>query len=306
MPKFENKYIHCVWDDGLKGKKVFYSDSISELRKVVEGNDQNHTDVIVDYYAEDYPFSFGSKSYFAFCYWDPNYDLKVQFEKGKTIQGYFRAMDDWYDLPDPSWIDTEMYRVKPEPEKDSEFETTISLFEERFVHKVWSDELIGKKAFFADYEDDLERFVEDDNQNFYGIVVRTFGDGHFPFQMENGEHYAFCYCDPYLKYKVAFQQGREIEALMPSGVWRTVKNPKWVYPPENYRIKPEEEFVRTVTNRELAEWLARGNGEICMYGIRSSYLNYENDNEPVAEAALVRKWDDEGWHRPTSQYLELD
>lgn len=319
MPKFENKYIHCVWDDGLKGKKVFYSDSISELRKIVEENDQNHTDVIVDYYAEDFPFSFGSKSYFAFCYCDPNYDLKVQFEQGKTIQGYFRAMDEWYDLPDPSWIDTEMYRVKPEPEIDSEFETTISLFEERFVHRVWSDELIGKKAFFADYEDDLKAFVEDENKNFYGTVIRKFGDGRFPFQMENGGHYAYCYCDPYLELKITFKQGKEIEALMPDGIWQTIENPEFVYPPENYRIKSKvvidnKEFVRTdkyckkpaVTNRELAEWLARGNGEILMYGIRSSYLNYENDGEPVAEAAFVRKWNDEGWHKPTHQYLESD
>lgn len=322
MPKFENKHCYCVWEDCLIGKKVFFADNISKLKTLVESNDQSCTGLIVDRYDDNFPFYIEGYGNFPFCYWDPIYEFKVAFEQGKTIQGYFRAMDEWYDLPDPEWVDDIQYRVKPEPEtepeKDSGFETTISLFEERFVHRVWSDELLGKKAFFADYKDDLKAFVEDENKNFYGTVVRKFGDERFPFQMENGGHYAYCYCDHYLELKIAFKRGKEIEALMPDGIWQTVENPEFVYPLENYRIKSKvvidnKEFVRTdkyckkpaVTNRELAEWLARGNGEICMYGIRSSYLNYENDNEPVAEA-LVRKWDDEGWHRPTHQYLESD
>lgn len=316
MPKFENKYCYCTWEDCLTGKKVFFADSIGVLKKLVENNDESCFDVVVEHYNEDFPFYVDGYGRFAFCYWDPNYEFKVAFEQGKTIQGFFRAIDEWCDMPDPSWVDDIQYRIKPEPEpepkKEEEFniETEITLFDKKYVHKVWIDELKGKKVFFADYEDDLERFVEDDNQNFYGTIVRPFGDGRLPFHMENGEYYAFCYCDPYLELKTALKQGKTIQALMPSNTWEDVKNPKWCYPPEEYRIKPESEFVRTdkyyekpVTNRELAEWLARGNGEICMSDIRLSYHNYEEDDKPVTEM-FVRKWDDV-WHRPTRQYLGL-
>lgn len=312
MPKFENKHCYCVWEDCLIGKKVFFADNISKLKTLVESNDQSCTGLIVDRYDDNFPFYIEGYGNFPFCYWDPIYEFKVAFEQGKTIQGYFRAMDEWYDLPDPEWVDDIQYRVKPEPEtepeKDSGFETTISLFEERFVHRVWSDELLGKKAFFADYEDDLKAFVEDDNKNFYGTVARKFGEGRFPFHMENGEYYAYCYCDPYLEYKVAFQQGKEIEALMPSGVWQTVENPKFVYPPENYRIKLEKESEKLATNRQLAEWLARGNGEIRFYkenessNTKLSYYNYENDDE-LATEVLVRTWEDVDWEKPTLKYL---
>jgi hypothetical protein len=313
MPKFENKHCYCVWEDCLIGKKVFFADSIGVLKKLVENNDQSCFDVVVEHYSEDFPFYVDGYGRFAFCYWDPIYEFKVAFEQGKTIQGYFRAMDEWYDLLDPEWVDDIQYRVKPEPEtepeKDSEFETTISLFEERFVHKVWSDELIGKKAFFADYEDDLKTFVEDDNRNFYGTVVRKFGGGRFTFHMENGEHYAYCYCDPYLEYKIAFQQGKEIEALMPDGIWQTVENPKFVYPPENYRIKSKE-YEKPVTCRQLAEWLAKGNGEYKIEGMNRCYSEYwynEDDlDELVSAKTWVRAWVDKNWHKPTLQYFGLN
>lgn len=331
MPKFENKYCYCTWEDCLVGKKVFFADTISVLKKIVENNDQDCYNVVVENHNEDFQFYIDGYGRFAFCYWDPNYEFKVAFEQGKTIQGFFRAIGEWCDMPDPSWVDDIQYRIKPEQEpkhesepKKEEFniETEISLFDKKYVHKVWIDELKGKKAFFADYEDDLERFVEEDNRNFYGTIVRLFGDGRFPFQMEDGGYYAFCYCDPYLELKTAFKQGKTIQALMPSNTWEDVKNPKWCYPPEEYRIKPEpelekEDVVETdkygenlVTCRQLAEWLARGNGEYKMEGIHRCYYEYwyhEDDSDVlVSEKAWVRKWGEKTWYKPTRQYLGLN
>ena len=31
MELFDKKFIYCVWDDELKGKKVFYADEIDNL-----------------------------------------------------------------------------------------------------------------------------------------------------------------------------------------------------------------------------------------------------------------------------------
>ena len=61
---------------------------------------------------------------------------------------------------------------------------------------------------------------------------------------------------------------------------------------------------RLATNRELAMWLSKGNGEICMSDIKLTYHQYDKDDEPVTDI-LVRKWCDDGWYKPTRQYLGL-
>ena len=61
---------------------------------------------------------------------------------------------------------------------------------------------------------------------------------------------------------------------------------------------------RLATNRELAMWLSKGNGEIRMSDIKLTYHQYEKDDELVTDI-LVRKWCDDGWHKPTCQYLGL-
>ena len=65
------------------------------------------------------------------------------------------------------------------------------------------------------------------------------------------------------------------------------------------------------TNRELARWLAEGNGEMrkdtCM-ATAYSFLSYDNSlaNNPVCAYIEVRKWSDTEWHKPTREYLGLE
>lgn len=74
---------------------------------------------------------------------------------------------------------------------------------------------------------------------------------------------------------------------------------------------PEELKPKPVTYRELARWLAKGNGEvkdeddegtICM----NRFYWEGQENNPVKDSLLVRKWDDTEWHKPTSEYLGLE
>lgn len=60
-----------------------------------------------------------------------------------------------------------------------------------------------------------------------------------------------------------------------------------------------------VTYRELARWLAEGNGEVMWANNVLSNLNYSTDEENKAldESLSVRKWDDKEWHEPTREYL---
>lgn len=67
----------------------------------------------------------------------------------------------------------------------------------------------------------------------------------------------------------------------------------------------------TVTNRELAKWLAQGNGEMrkdtCMATVYS-FLSYDNSlaNNPVNAYIKVRRWTDTEWVSPTREYLGLE
>lgn len=73
---------------------------------------------------------------------------------------------------------------------------------------------------------------------------------------------------------------------------------------------PEAPKPRRATNRELAKWLAHGNGELNVNGCSSIYQDCSYDigkeNEIADEFLRVRKWDDTDWHEPTADYLGLE
>ena len=85
------------------------------------------------------------------------------------------------------------------------------------------------------------------------------------------------------------------------------ENSTWQHCAEIPKV-PELELV---TYRELARWLAEGNGEvkdendegtICM----SRFYWEGQENNAVEDSIHVRKWDDTEWHKPTREYLGLE
>ena len=71
---------------------------------------------------------------------------------------------------------------------------------------------------------------------------------------------------------------------------------------------PEVPESKLVTYRELARWLAEGNGEVMWANNVLSNWNYSTDEESKAldESLSVRKWDDTEWHKPTREYIGLE
>ena len=71
---------------------------------------------------------------------------------------------------------------------------------------------------------------------------------------------------------------------------------------------PEVPESKLVTYRELARWLAKGNGEVMWANNVLSNWNYSTDEENKAldESLSVRKWDDTEWHKPTREYIGLE
>lgn len=71
---------------------------------------------------------------------------------------------------------------------------------------------------------------------------------------------------------------------------------------------------RVVTNRELSQWLAQGNGEcaridgtghVCNCHTEWSY-SPRDEHDRLNANVVVRKWGDASWNDPTALYLGLD
>lgn len=66
----------------------------------------------------------------------------------------------------------------------------------------------------------------------------------------------------------------------------------------------------TVTYRELACWLAQGNGQCMAVRTRVVGTDYKyelgEENNLVSLTMKVRRWDDNEWHIATKEYLEGD
>ena len=71
---------------------------------------------------------------------------------------------------------------------------------------------------------------------------------------------------------------------------------------------PEITESKFVTYRELARWIAKGNGEAKI--VKSVFIHWTyaetEANDNVGENISVRKWDDTEWHKPTREYLGLE
>ena len=71
-----------------------------------------------------------------------------------------------------------------------------------------------------------------------------------------------------------------------------------------------EALCRRATNRELAKWLALGNGQIHFSGGISIWIEYfydiGHDDYACSKFITARKWGDKEWHEPTLEYLGLE
>ena len=69
-----------------------------------------------------------------------------------------------------------------------------------------------------------------------------------------------------------------------------------------------EESSELVTVLQLAKWVATGNGLLKRGCCITNYVSFDeiDENRPVSDSVLVRKWGDKEWHEPTLEYLGLE
>lgn len=134
----------------------------------------------------------------------------------------------------------------------------MELFDKRFVHFMWDDELDGKKCFVADDISTLKSDVSREAcSKRFGTVKK--GVLEYPFQMKSG-NWRFAYYDPNYEVKKAFNEGKKVQVKRIDSFadWvDCIVSPEWCYDCE-YRVKPGKRY-RPYNNSDemIADFIAR-------------------------------------------------
>lgn len=196
----------------------------------------------------------------------------------------------------------------------------IELFDKRYVYLEWSDKLEGKDCILAKSYQDLKDFVNSGNED---RIFKVDKGKEKPFT-NHWRECDFCYYDPNYRVKKAWLEGKTIQYYSSFNKWKdlsliTTGNTKNYIDWDNYewRIKPtmkeyKKYTTRRMTNRELSEYLAKGNGEMKMdfYSpnfsefISTVYTSYtyaegtENDEIGIINHIHIRDFGSDKWREP--------
>lgn len=99
---------------------------------------------------------------------------------------------------------------------------------------------------------------------------------------------------------------RTIVAILPNGTAIDIDH-NWI---EHCARIPDALKPRTIpTNKELAEWCAKGDGQVHCVGAANVHTFYsyqnEDDDSPVTKDIRIRKFGDKEWVEPTLEYLGI-
>lgn len=99
---------------------------------------------------------------------------------------------------------------------------------------------------------------------------------------------------------------RTIVAILPNGTAIDIDH-NWI---DHCAYIPEELKPRTIpTNKELAEWCAKGNGQVHYVGAANVHTFYsyqnEDDDSLVTKDIRIRKFVDKEWVEPTLEYIGI-
>ena len=275
MKLFNKKYVYLEWDDKLEGKDCILAHSYKDLKDFVNSGNKDRIFKIKE--GTIHPFS-NNWSECDFCYFDPNLAVKKALLEGKEVQ-YYSSFDKWEDLNLAETCDIEDYlvnvvdwdaykwRIKPIIVK-REHCVTLNKFFEKNVFCV-SNFSFDRYVFYKGTKDECEEWVNE-HKGMIDIMHAWLNGETIQFYDKDGK------------------------------TWITVEVPMWDKDFE-YRVKPKES-TRRMTNRELARWIAEGNGEVgnitndCA-SIIFAY-DFKRKDEKVAEYIRIRKWDSDEWREP--------
>lgn len=301
MNLFDKQFVHILWDDTLLDKPCFYADSIGALIKIVNNNMLNYKSILIKSSGcIDFPFRvLNDNTVYRFAYYDPNYEFKCAYNAGKAIQ-YMDSNGYWQDCV-PNWNTKDKYRVKPD-------KCYVGINKQKKL--TWDVNPATYKHVYASFDSELDACKWIDEHKKFVPVMR------------------------------AFEKGLSIEYKVKGGVWTKASTPSWDLR-YRYRVKPDYEihscidckyckycntaplrgpcancysihsdgdhdgFIqrkrKRMTNRQLAKWLADGNGQKIEGKNKFVYTTYaykDGDSTPCRKGVLIRGWNETEWHEP--------
>ena len=183
-------------------------------------------------------------------------------------------------------------------------------FEPKYVHCFWKDELEGKKGIVSDtiggIKDIVENITDDRYEKWFGEICKNPNNSRisYPFGFINdsgsGECFQFCYYDPNFEYKIAYEEGKEIQVWNKfRQEWEDCKcRPLWSDDFTEYRIKSDDEYeivilcglglriVQSTVSPELRRILFTGTEKECEQWVKDNYhlqivIDGYFENEPI-------------------------
>lgn len=270
---FDKRYVYLEWSDELEGKDCILAKSYKDLKDFVNSGDEGRIFKVNK--GNEKPFTNGC-SECDFCYFDPNLAVKKALIEGKKVQ-YYSYFDKWEDLDligtsiedyldNEDWDEYE-WRVKPEYNFDDIVDySNHQPTEPRYYLSVNKNGYLEFTILQNITNDTIYNGTRKECERMMKIIANEFGDcGNC-----KGECMPCNHC----------------------GKLRFIIN-KYSH----------EKYKRRMVNRELSEWLAKGNGEVKNLGYiintSISYCYKDNaENEIVDGGIFIRDFGSDEWREP--------
>lgn len=271
---FDKRYVYLEWSDELEGKDCVLAKSYKDLKDFV--NSGNEGRIFKIYKGTEKPFTNHCLEC-DFCYFDPNLKVKKAWIEGKTIQKR-DLLNEWEDYIDTSRTSSFFYNIKWDAHEwrikynlnDTDDIVDYSNYqptEPRYYLSVNKNDCYLQ---FTISKDRLDGTIYDGGkkecERMMEIIRNEFGDCG-----SCGGEGISCSCCGKLRYII-----------------------------DKYS---REKYERRMTNRELSEWLAKGNGEMknmeYIIGTTTSYVYRNNaENDEVDYKIFIRKFGSDEWREP--------
>lgn len=333
MEFFDKRFVYLEWDNVLEGKEAFVADTLLELRRYVEGNNTTFK-CTIGKGPGDYPFrTLDSDICYAFVYYDPNYECKVAYAQGKAIQ--IKYNDKWEDYRgDPLWSSGCEYRVRPTSKMWTaciDDKGVISVMPASEWNKTKGRQLIeGTKEkcetfVIENYCNKCPHHAACVGQKCMMDIDMWYCQGFRELKpVRDADEHVCITCIHRCPLSEPNEPCKSCWHVDGLPMWKLDKTVKVCgtckYKDLPYSCAPckecMEDFVdgdgersmwekteakkRRWTNRELAKWIAQGNGECMCYDIVMSCWKYvyNEADMPVEDGIRIRGWDETEWHEP--------
>ena len=177
--------MYFEWNDSLKGKKGFIAQDMHSLKKQVDES----SDLIIELcpsHNDITPFADENNgSQYRFAYYDPNYEVKSAWIKGKVIQYLDDIKHEWKDYNlkccggfeyfNTEW-DKFQWRIK-----DEDWNVVLGGLQVLGITK----DPQGKHVYFKGTEDECNEWI-DEHKNFVGTMI-AWEEGR-QIQYKNSQH----------------------------------------------------------------------------------------------------------------------